>query len=306
MFILLAFGLLHGFGIWWGDILTLYAVAGMVLFFFRSLSSKHLLLIGALLYLGVAATKVPLLQKVDRSSTVSSPDMTASQHDAASIAAKSSASIQSRVSAVIDEATSSWAGAYRVNTAEHIRLLRGNISLLPHTLALMMIGLGLFKSGFFAARSSSKSYTGVVIVGVPFLLLAGWTSWKTVVLATKAPWLSFLADFSAPVVALTYVSVLMLLLRSGVARVLSPFAAAGRMAFTNYLTQSLIMTSIFYGGRGALMGQLDRPALWVIVLVVWALQLWWSAWWMSRFCNGPLEWIWRSLTIGRRAPMLRP
>ena len=54
-------------------------------------------------------------------------------------------------------------------------------------------------------------------------------------------------------------------LRAGAGRVLAPFAAAGRMAFTNYLTQSIVMTSIFYGGRGALMGQVDRPALFAIV-----------------------------------------
>jgi uncharacterized protein len=48
------------------------------------------------------------------------------------------------------------------------------------------------------------------------------------------------------------------------------------MAFTNYLSPSLIMTSIFYGGRGALMGEVDRPGLWAIVIAIWALQLIWS------------------------------
>ena len=76
------------------------------------------------------------------------------------------------------------------------------------------------------------------------------------------------------------------------------------MAFTNYLTQSLIMTTLFYGGRGfGLMGQVDRPALWAIVVAVWALQLVWSVLWLRRFQMGPLEWLWRSLTEGRRLPI---
>ena len=90
---------------------------------------------------------------------------------------------------------------------------------------------------------------------------------------------------------------------AGAAVVLSPMAAAGRMAFTNYLTQSLIMTCIFYGGRGALMGQVDRPALWGIVLAIWALQLTWSPLWLKRFEMGPFEWIWRCLTMGRLLPI---
>ena len=77
------------------------------------------------------------------------------------------------------------------------------------------------------------------------------------------------------------------------------------MAFTNYLTQSLIMTSIFYGGRGALMGQVDRPALWGIVVGIWILQLAWSRLWLSRFEMGPLEWLWRWITYGQRSPFVR-
>jgi uncharacterized protein len=77
------------------------------------------------------------------------------------------------------------------------------------------------------------------------------------------------------------------------------------MAFTNYLMQSLIMTVIFYGGRGpVLYGKLDRPALAAIVVVMWAAQLLWSRWWMARFTMGPLEWVWR-LAYRGRTPLRR-
>jgi uncharacterized protein len=79
------------------------------------------------------------------------------------------------------------------------------------------------------------------------------------------------------------------------------------MALTNYLAQSIIMTSLFYGGRGlGLMGQVDRPMLWAVVIGVWALQLTWSPLWLSRFQMGPTEWLWRSLTHGRRLPLRKP
>jgi uncharacterized protein len=78
------------------------------------------------------------------------------------------------------------------------------------------------------------------------------------------------------------------------------------MAFTNYLTQSLIMTGIFYGGRGlSLHGKIDRPGLAAITVAIWVVQILWSRWWMDRFAMGPLEWLWRRLYRGP-TPLLRP
>lgn len=119
-------------------------------------------------------------------------------------------------------------------------------------------------------------------------------------------WGTFIEDLLSPCAALGYMASLILALRYGLGRWLSPFAYAGRMAFTNYLTQSLIMTSIFYGGRGALMGHVDRPALWAIVVAIWILQLAWSRWWLSRFEMGPLEWLWRWATYGYRTRFVKP
>ena len=84
------------------------------------------------------------------------------------------------------------------------------------------------------------------------------------------------------------------------------FAPAGRMAFTNYLTQSIIMSTLFtqpWGPR--LMGQVDYPGQWAIVVAVWALQLIWSPLWLSRFRMGPLEWLWRRLSYGHDLPLRR-
>jgi uncharacterized protein len=117
---------------------------------------------------------------------------------------------------------------------------------------------------------------------------------------------------TAPLTTLAYVGLMVFAARSkgvwsAIPRALAP---VGRMAFTNYLTQSLIMTAIFYGGRGlALHGKVDRPALAALTVATWVLQILWSRWWMDRFEMGPLEWVWRRLYRGPtrlRRPALTP
>ena len=168
-----------------------------------------------------------------------------------------------------------------------------------------MIGLSLFRSGFLAARSSGRRYAAMVAIGALALVPIGWLSWQTTALERPIPGEHGFMLLLAPLAALGYVAALVLLLRSGAGRLLSPLAATGRMAFTNYLTQSIIMTSIFFGGRGALMGEIDRPGLWAITVAIWLLQLTWSPLWLARFEMGPLEWVWRWLTLGRRLPLRR-
>src|SRR3546814_11868070 len=82
-------------------------------------------------------------------------------------------------------------------------------------------------------------------------------------------------------------------------------AAAGRMAFTNYLTTSIVMTSIFYGYGLGLFGSVGRAALYLFCLGMWAAMLLWSKPWLDRFHYGPFEWLWRSLARAQRQPMRR-
>ena len=78
-------------------------------------------------------------------------------------------------------------------------------------------------------------------------------------------------------------------------------AAVGRMALTNYLAQSIIMTAIFYGL--ALYGELGLLPSLAILAAVWVAELSWSKLWLSRFPYGPAEWLWRRLTYGRRTDL---
>ncbi|MEQ8205331.1 MAG: DUF418 domain-containing protein, partial [Woeseia sp.] len=81
------------------------------------------------------------------------------------------------------------------------------------------------------------------------------------------------------------------------------FAAVGRMAFSNYLMHSIVLTTLFYGHGLGLYGSIPRAAQMLFVAGMLGLQLVLSPWWLARFRFGPAEWLWRSLTYWQRQPM---
>jgi uncharacterized protein len=106
--------------------------------------------------------------------------------------------------------------------------------------------------------------------------------------------------------ALAYAAGLLLALRSPSAtRLAAPFAAAGQMALTNYLVQSLVLSLLFYGYGLGLYGRLGSLAAGGVGLAVYAGQVVFSWMWLRRYRFGPVEWVWRSLTYGRCQPMRR-
>jgi uncharacterized protein len=103
-----------------------------------------------------------------------------------------------------------------------------------------------------------------------------------------------------PLLSLGYASGLALLsTRARWRGVLRPVGAAGRMALSNYLLQSLLCTTLFYGYGFGLLGQLGPAGGALLALAVWAASLAWSTLWLRRFSYGPAEWLWRTLTYGR-------
>jgi len=89
-------------------------------------------------------------------------------------------------------------------------------------------------------------------------------------------------------------------------RIFAPMAAAGRMPLTNYLMQTLIATTIFYGWGFGLWGRVGPAAgLAVAFAIFFAIQVPLSLWWLRRFTMGPMEWVWRYLTYGHAPAMAR-
>ena len=105
-------------------------------------------------------------------------------------------------------------------------------------------------------------------------------------------------------VSLGWVGLVMLICKHQVwTHLTGRLAAVGRMALTNYLLQTVICTTIFYGHGLGRFGRIDRPGQMGVVLAVWLFQLGVSPIWLRRFRFGPMEWLWRSLTYGRFQPM---
>ena len=93
--------------------------------------------------------------------------------------------------------------------------------------------------------------------------------------------------------------------RPSIHRLLRPLAAAGRMALSNYLMQSIVCTTLFYSYGLGLFGQVGAFAGLALTFGLWSVQLIVSWLWLRAFRFGPMEWLWRSLTYGRRQPMRR-
>ena len=127
----------------------------------------------------------------------------------------------------------------------------------------------------------------------------------------RTPWLAMvfmtLSIASMLPLAAGYVSAVTLMLeRPQWARRLGIFAPVGRMALTNYLTQTIVMVLLFNGYGGGLIGRTGPAIGLVIALAVFGLQMIISPIWLSHFRFGPAEWVWRSLTYGKAQPMRQP
>ena len=110
-------------------------------------------------------------------------------------------------------------------------------------------------------------------------------------------------DFSTAASTLAYAAGLLLLWQTARgARWLAPMAAAGRMALTTYLTQSVVCTLLFFGYGFGLYGRLGFTGMFLVTVILFACQMAASTWWLARFRFGPAEWLWRRLTYGHPIP----
>lgn len=181
---------------------------------------------------------------------------------------------------------------------------------LPEAIGQMFIGMGLFRLGFFTLGWSSRAYGAMIaagyLVGLPFTAWLTWMIWRSGFAPLKLHYWEIWQAAPRPLIALAHASVLLLLIRSGALKpVVERLAAAGRMAFSNYLMTSIITNLLFCGYGFGLYGQLSRFQELGVVLGVWAFILIWSKPWLARFQYGPFEWLWRSLVRWSPQPFVR-
>ncbi|MCE7975258.1 MAG: DUF418 domain-containing protein [Leptolyngbya sp. PLA1] len=180
-------------------------------------------------------------------------------------------------------------------------------------IAMFFIGAGLAGSGFFGPDRSALhrrfmvlgAVLGLPLVGVSVYMMSG--SKDAPGLALRMGAAALLGAVGAPLMTMGYLSLWTWLTNHGkVTWLTSRLAATGRMALTNYLTQTVVCTTVFYYYGGGLFGETTHVERLGLVALVYGLQLFViSPLWMSRFRYGPLEWLWRSVTYWRLEPLAR-
>lgn len=290
---LLAFGLAHALLIWDGDILVTYALAGLLVSLARSWPPIRLLITGASIY---AATI--LLDALGAVSMIQWPDaelkgvMESYWAPSPEEIARVTAAYQGGVWSALQENFSTWT----------MFVGFGLPGLVVQTGSLMLIGMALFKWGFLSGRAPIWLYLLMLAFGAgafAIIFMQALASYANDFTFEYMHRIGQRANDLAIFGSLFYASLFILFVKAGARFITAPLAAVGRMAFTNYIAQSLIMTTIFYGGRGfGLFGEVDRNQLWAIVIAIWLVQLIWSPLWLAKFNMGPLEWVWRRLSYG--------
>ncbi len=298
---LLVFGIIHGYCLWRGDILYAYGMSALLVYLFRRKSPSTLFILGLI---GVSFCSLIYIFS-GLSMPYWPPEQTAEMRD--------------HMWMLTDEGIAKEIAAYSGSYADQMT------HRLPSTLemqtqvfffyflwragGLMLIGMALYKWGILSAKASTKTYLALILtglgIGVPAILFGvkklianGWTFEYSFFLGLQFNY------WGSLFIAAAYIGIIMLvvkLVRN--INLLEPMAATGRMAFTNYLMQSVICTFIFYGHGLGLYGSIERTGQILIVICIWIFQVFVSWLWLKYFRFGPFEWLWRSLTYWKLQPM---
>ncbi|HEY8618304.1 DUF418 domain-containing protein [Phenylobacterium sp.] len=313
MFWLAVFGLLHAVFFWFGDILVTYAVAGLVIFPFRKLSPRAQVTLGAAILLALLAKNLWQAEQLATLRAAASAPGAPAALVAAWQEARGAIAPPPQVAAA---ELAGFGGGFVDAVHARLELLKMFYTYflpqdaIPEAIGQMFIGMALFRLGFFTLRWTSRAYAALAAFGylvcAPVTAWLAWLIWRSgfepLVLHELEVW----QQTTRPFIALAHAAALLLLVRSGATGPLvDRLAAAGRMAFSNYLMTSIITAALFGGWGFGLFGELSRAQLLFVVAGVWAFILLWSRPWLARFRYGPFEWAWRSLVQWRRQALLR-
>jgi uncharacterized protein len=320
MIILLIFGMIHAFGIWYGDILTTYACCGLLFFPLKRLPAGWLVAVGLVLIL----VEIPLAVAVMRGNIQFFPlqqisryhyDLTSGMSDYAETIAY----------------TGTWAEEfrYRARMAWDGQTYTFVFWTLWRCGGCILVGMGLHRWRFFHGTWGEPAYKALAIFGCGLgwtLTALGITNNADVQWDNNYLW-KFGLDFNyigSLLASLGYMAIGVLVAQRA-ARVdgwkvvttllhkgLVPIRAVGKMALTNYIFQSVVGTTLAYAhiispdlrlGFGWF-AEVTRTQLFPIVLVTWAVQMALSTLWLMHFRQGPLEWLWHKLVyLGKPYPV---
>jgi uncharacterized protein len=303
-------GYLHFALLWDGDILFLYAVVGLAALLLRRAQPLPLALAALVLFTFWQGGGAALFaEPVRAEAAVRAETATKAQSGYhAMIVAEARQDDRNE----IVEARLGFLGQIGSRLSDRAWLpLALVLSVFGETFPLMLIGMALLRSGFFSGQWQRRrlwqlAAMGIGVGGTLTLAFALWALRQGYPEFAMQLAVHFLLGFPHLLMALGYAALLMLaapkVLTGSLGRRLE---AAGRMAFSNYIATSLVMTAVFGGWGLGLYDRLGAAQAWLFVPLVWALMLGWSKPWLARYRQGQLEWLWRCLTEGRMLPIRR-
>ena len=268
--LLLIIGLIHT-AFWFGDVLTLYAICSPVLLVMRRSSARTLFITGGLC-IAVSAVAMIIAQ------------------------------------AVIEP--SADLGEYWVDENVAMSATVGVAFVLDfggRALGAMLIGVGLFRAEIIQGLKPAAFYRRMARigfgVGLPLSVL-GVVTHMTNDWSGDVALIGAVPNIVATIpMALGYIAVITLWNQRSTTRLHERFRAVGRMALTNYLTQTIIGLLVLDGLFS--FDTLSRTQIFIFIVAVWVLQLSWSEPWLNRFRFGPFEWLWRVATYPKLQPIRR-
>ena len=318
---LLLFGIIHALALLMpGDILQIYGMAGLVIFPFRILKPRTLMAIAA----AILAT-LTLLTYFDEA------PQTERGREALSLEAKAEAGQTlsqeelDSVSGWREEVAGNWpeedalkeeianrtgdiATVYASN-AETVAAYSDIVGLIWWTadaFMMMLIGMAFYRWRIITGERSAGFYAmlaiGAYSIGLTLRIVAVMQRWEADFSPILWSWATF-DQVARVATTLGHVGLFFLIWKWAASSLpLRALTAAGRMALSNYIGQTVIANLIFSGIGLGLYGSLDRAHVYLVMIAIWSFQLAFSLWWLARFRFGPLEWGWRCLTYWRRQP----
>jgi len=299
--VLLLFGLVHGLAIWFGDILLVYALTGLLLLPFKRRQNKTILI------WAISFLMIPIL--------LATGMFAASQSGRAMEGPKPPAAAElQKTDATFSDG--SWIEIQRERMHDAVS---HNWAFTPifmwHVLALFLFGFLLWRRGFFTpAPESLPRYRRLMwwslaigIAGNATMVALRWIFDVSPMPTTPVAFIiGLLNTFSVPLLSLGYVCAVILMYSNEVWRArIRRFGNVGRTAFTNYLLQSVIGTLIFYSYGLGFFGDVGPAVLIPVTFIIFAVQVVLSRWWLERYRFGPMEWLWRKATYRGPLPMRR-
>ncbi|WP_340373037.1 DUF418 domain-containing protein [Peribacillus sp. FSL E2-0218] len=287
---LLVLGCIHAFFIWHGDILINYAVFGFALLFFYQMKGKTLILVGTVCYVlpfAILGALLLVMGSIDSEGLAIQTDSTMMKRSLEIY--QSSTFLQ-----IVNQRALDW---YKVNNLANSGILF--LSIFP----FFLIGAGVAKQGYLLNPVQfRKKLKAIMIVS----LLLGLAIKTLPYVAVYHFGTIFVQDyFGGPLLTIFYITAVTLIVeKNGVSRLLMPLSHVGRMSMSNYLFQSIVCTSIFYSYGLGLYGSISYTTGFILLIALFCLQLLLSRLWMSLYKYGPVEYIWRFVTYGKR-PLMR-